>query len=46
MLFVITAVVVTFQLTQIVPRALLVVCGLVFASAGRRSADGCRVTRE
>jgi amino acid transporter len=27
----------TFQLTQIVPLALLVVCGLLFASAGRRS---------
>ena len=29
----------TFQLTQIVPLALLIVCGLVFASAGRRSAS-------
>jgi hypothetical protein len=37
---------VTFQLTQIVPLALLLVCGLVFASWGRRSANGHRVTRE
>ena len=35
----------TFQLTQIVPLALLIVCGLVFASAGRRSAQGSRLTR-
>ncbi len=36
----------TFQLTQVIPLVLLVVCGLVFASVGRRSNGNHRVTRE
>jgi hypothetical protein len=38
----------TFQLTQVVPLALLVACGLAFASLGRRAAADPRaaLTRE